>query len=322
MSAPPHRVVSIASLQTVGHDLRRPECVVPAGNDVFVPDWRGGVTVIREDGSQETWLPNDGPSEIRPNGIAIAPDGTFLLANLADGGGVLRLDRAGIVTDFLREVDGMPLPPANFVLIDDEGRTWITVSTRHRPRQLAWRNHIADGFVVVVDDRGARIAADGFHYTNEVRIDPSGRWLYVAETFGRRVRRCEIRDGNTLGPAETVVQLGDGCFPDGLAFDQAGGLWITSLVSNRLLRLTGDDLQIVLEDPNHDFIAAAERDFAQGAFRPEHLGPIPGTRLQQLTSLGFGGRDGREVFLGCLHTPHIFRFRADVAGAAGARPPV
>lgn len=322
MSVPSHRFVPVASLQTFGHDLRRPECVVPVANGVLVPDWRGGVTLVREDGSQHTWLAEHGIGELRPNGVALAPDGAFLLANLGDAGGVVRLDRQGRVTDFVTEVDERPLPPANFVLVDDDGRTWITVSTRHRPRQLAWRSHVADGFVVVVDDRGARIVADGLHYTNEVRIDPAGRWLYVVETFGRWIRRFEIRAGNTLGPAETVVRLGDGCFPDGLAFDQTGSLWITSLVSNRLLRWTGDDLQVVLEDPNHDFIANAERDFAQGNLQAEHLGPIPGTRLQQLTSLAFGGRDGRDVFLGCLHTPHIFRFRADVAGAAAPGPVV
>ena len=44
----------------------------------------------------------------------------------------------------------------------------------------------------------------------------------------------------TLGAAETVFSMGDGFFPDGFAFDEEGGLWVTSLVSNRLVRLHHD----------------------------------------------------------------------------------
>jgi len=41
-------------------------------------------------------------------------------------------------------------------------------------RQRAWRRDIADGFIVMVDSRGARLVADGLHYTNEVRLSPAG----------------------------------------------------------------------------------------------------------------------------------------------------
>ncbi len=33
----------------------------------------------------------------------------------------------------------------------------------------------ADGFVCLVDDKGARIVADGFAFTNEARIDAERR---------------------------------------------------------------------------------------------------------------------------------------------------
>jgi len=38
------------------------------------------------------------------------------------------------------------------------------------------------------------------------------------------------------------------------------------------------------------------------------LGVVPGTRLQQLTSVAFGV-DQQEVFLGSLHAECIYRFR-------------
>jgi sugar lactone lactonase YvrE len=108
------------------------------------------------------------------------------------------------------------------------------------------------------------------------------------------------------------VTLGHGCFPDGLAFDDEGGIWIASLVSNRLLRLHNGTIETVLEDVNLDYMDAVERAFGAGEMRRDHLGPIPGTTLQQLTSVAFGGPDGDMVFLGSLHGRCVHWFRASV----------
>jgi sugar lactone lactonase YvrE len=284
--------------------------------DVFVPDWRGGVAVVRADGRQQAWLAEDAGFELRPNGIAFNADGSFLLANLGDRGGIWRLDQQGALTPWLVEVDGIALPPANFVTVDSHGRTWITVSTRCRPRQLAWRADVADGFVVLVDERGARIVADGLHYTNECRPDPSGEWLYVVETFGRRLTRFPIAHGGRLKSPEIVLTLGHGSWPDGFAFDEHRGVWLTSLISNRLMRFDGETLHTIVEEANTTHVDAVEEAFARGQMRTEHLGPIPGTRLQHVTSIAFGGADLRTAYVGCLHTDCIFRFRSEIPGVA------
>lgn len=301
--------IAASDLHTIGRGLHRPECVIPRpSGDVFVPDWRGGVTRIGIDGSQETWLAQ-GTRELRPNGIAVLADGSFLVANLGPDGGVWRLHRDGRLVPYVTEVDGIPLPGANFVHADDRGRVWMSFSTRHRPRQAAWRPGIADGFIVLADSSGARIVADGLHYTNEVRPHPSGDWLYAVETFGRRLVRFPIASHGRLGARETVVTVGHGCFPDGFAFDEDGRIWMTSLISNRLLLFANETVRTILEDVNAAFVEAAEEAFLSGTMRAEHLGPIPGIKLQQLTSVGFGGPDGRTVFLGTLHGESVYWFR-------------
>jgi sugar lactone lactonase YvrE len=308
--------IPVSALEPHGAGLSRPECVLAtASGDVFVPEWPGGVTVVHPDGRTQTWRAVSAAMDLRPNGIALTPDGSFLIANLGDAGGVWRLDRAGVSTPVLTEVDGVPLPPANFVTLDEQGRTWISVSTRMNPRQKAWRSDVADGFVVVIDAAGPRIVADGLRYTNEVRPDPEGQWLYVIETFGRTVRRFPIRPQATLGAVETVFSMEDGFFPDGFAFDEDGGLWVTSLVSNRLLRFHDDRLETILDDVNPDFVKRVEQAFASRSMTAEHLGRIPGTMLQQLTSLAFGGPDRRIVYLGTLHGSCLYRFRTTVSGA-------
>src|SRR5262245_17613087 len=136
------------SFEPVGGGLHRPECVLatPTG-DVYVPDWRGGVAVIRADGRHHAWLASPAEVSLKPNGIAILADGSFLIANLGDEGGVWRLEQSGRLSPWLMEVDGVPVPPANYVIVDEQGRTWVSVSTTQRPRQRAWRPDVADGFV-------------------------------------------------------------------------------------------------------------------------------------------------------------------------------
>jgi sugar lactone lactonase YvrE len=302
-------------LEAFGADLARPECVAcaPSG-ELYVSDWRGGVTRLSESGSPTQWLASGLPFQLRPNGVFPCADGSFLVAHLGDTGGVWRLERNGRATAVLTTLDNLPIPPTNYATRDNAGRTWISVSTRQIPRQQAWRPDIADGFVILLDDRGARTVVDGLHYTNEVRVDPTGRWLYVVETFGRRLVRYAIGPQGTLGRRETVLTLGHGYFPDGLGFDERGGIWITSLISNRVVRLHGDRLDVVVEEIDESFVLAAESAFAAGRMNTEHLGPIPNATFQHLTSISFGGADRRTAYLGSLHSTCLYRFRSPVAG--------
>ena len=311
-------LVPLAALRFTGADLRRPECVLCAANgDVYAADWRGGVTRIAPDGAQQTVVglhPDGGP--LQPNGIALASDGTFLVAHLgAEAGGVYRLGAQGSVTPVLTEIDGKPLPPTNYVVEDAAGRLWITVSTWLSPRALGYRADVADGFVVLVDRRGARIVADGLGYTNELALHPSGRWLWVNETFGRRLSRFAVRDDGTLGPRQTVTTFGAGFFPDGLAFDAEGHAWVVSIVSNRIVRVAPDGTQSpVLEDADPAHVDWVEAAFLAGTMGRPHLDKAAGRVLRNISSIAFGGPSLRTAYLGCLLDQRLPTFDAPVAG--------
>jgi sugar lactone lactonase YvrE len=311
-------LVSLDALVFVGSGLKRPECVLATrGGDLFTADWRGGVAHTRPDGTQTLYvarLPASRP--LRPNGIALRADGSFLLADLGEElGGVFALDRAGGLRPLLLQVDGVDLPPTNFVHEDAAGRIWITVSTRRRPRAAAYRADVADGFVVLLDGRGARIVADGLGYTNEALVSPDGRWLYVNETFGRRLTRFRLAADGALAGRETVACFGPGTYPDGLTFDAEGGIWITSIVSNRVIRVDRDgSQQRILEDCDPAHLDRCEQAFVGGTMGRAHLDAAGGRRLANISSLAFGGVDLRIAFLGCLLGDRLASFRAPVAG--------
>lgn len=312
--------VPLSDLTLVGHGLKRPECVLcTSDGSIIVSNWDGGVTIIDSSGAQRDIVAVDSPVDLKPNGIALLEDGSFLLANLGDDGGIWHLHQDGQVEPFVTEFDGVPIPPSNFVLVDRNGRTWLTVSTRVTPRARAYRPDTDDGFIAVVDQSGARIAADGLGYTNEVQVDPSGEWLYVNETFARRTSRMRIRDGGSLGPRETVAEYGAGTFPDGLCFDEEGAFWIVSVVSNRVIRVTPDGRQrVLIEDADPDHLEAVESAFQSGTMGRPHLDNIRSELLQSTSSIAFGGPDRRNCLIGCLLGDRIASFRSPVAGVMPA----
>ncbi len=182
--------LSLDDVSFVGSRLARPECVLcTRAGDVFASDRRGGVSHIGPEGGTSVRRRHArSVGAAHPNGIALDRDGSFLVAHLVGRRrrAFSALPRRPRLVPVLRQVDGVDLHVTNFVLLDAQGRIWVTISTRQCPRINSFRPGVADGYIVLIDDRGARIVADGLGFANECRIDPSGNWLYVNETYARR----------------------------------------------------------------------------------------------------------------------------------------
>lgn len=314
--------VAVESLEPVGANLRRPECVLcTASGDVFAAHLGNGIVRINPAGEQRTigdTAQVDGQAFI-PNGLALLPDGSFVVANMGEGGGLWRLEPGGALRPHLREVDGEVLTATNFVLLDAAGRLWLTVTTRRWPISQAFfprgGPEVADGYIAVIDRNGARIVADGLAFTNELRLDGAGRYLYAVETFARRITRFRVGPDATLSGREVFTSFGHGTFPDGIAFDEQGHLWTASIVSNRLIRIAPDGAQeIVIEDSDAGHVDKIEQALADGTLRREDIGTPAGKVLRNVSSLAFGGPDRKTVYLGSLSGDRLLRFRSLVAG--------
>jgi sugar lactone lactonase YvrE len=321
--------VERAAIQYVGHDLQRPECILaePDGT-LWSADARGGVMRIAPDGSQsfvgqradDRFASAADPHErfmkgTLPNGLAFARNGDFVIANF--GTDALEvMDREGRSRVLYDNIDGRPIGKVNFVLRDSRDRLWLTVSTRVNPWVDAVRPDLADGFIALADEKGLRIVADGFAFTNEVRLDAREEWLYIVETTGKRVSRMRVAGGGALSAREVYgpSSLGTG-FPDGIAFDAYGNLWCTMVMADRLIAITpeGETIEL-LDDGDRAATADLERHFAAGTVTTDIMMRARGTVAPWMASVTFGGADLATAYIGSLVGTRIAFFRSPVAG--------
>lgn len=123
----------------------------------------------------------------------------------------------------------------NYPVFADDGRLFVSDSGD-------WET--ANGGVVVILPGGLseRLPVPALLFANGLAL--RGDWLYIVESAAPGVIRVPLEGGEP----ETVVDL-DEVIPDGLAFDQEGGLWISCWQPNRVYRLGSEgEIALVADD--------------------------------------------------------------------------
>lgn len=325
--------VDRAAIRHVGRDLQRPECILcQRDGTVWAADARGGAMRIAPDGSQQLVVPVAPPASeeavdfdrryVRsegslPNGMTFLANGDLLIANWGTDA-VEVMDRQGRVRRLFDRIDGQPLGKANFPLRDRRGRLYLTVTTRMQPWTDSINARATDGYIALFDAQGqARIVADGFEGTNEIRLDDAGEWMYVVESNARRISRLRVRPDGSLGEREVYGPARLPGFPDGFAFDVFGNLWVTLIMTDRLVAITPDgELLTLLDDSNPAATQALDAHYEARTLTPEIMAAAHGTLAPWMASLSFGGPDLQTVYLGSLRGTTLPSFRAPVAGQA------
>ena len=303
-----------ADLSQIGSGLNRPECVLAASDgSIYTGDWTLGIARIAPDGTTGPAVEADLIAQgFRPNGIALTADGDFLFANMGKAGGVWRVGRRGEARPFATELDGTAIPRTNFVLVDGD-LAWITISSliRKHDHFTAEEN---TGQILLVHDGKVTVAADGLNWTNELRLSPDGKYLFVNETFACRTTRYDVAaDGLLSNPVR--ITYPEDTFPDGMAVDAEGALWIVCVISNRLIRIAPDmTWTVVFEDVNRSELDAIASAHAEGRLTWDQISHSRGSRVSNLSSIAFGGPDLKTLYLGGLGNREVQVLWSPVAG--------
>ena len=322
--------VDKSRIQFLGEGLQRPECILAERNGtIWTADSRGGVIRLRHDGTQEIVTQKisghfaTADSEASryltgtlPNGLAFAENGDILISNF----GTDRLEimtRSGESRVLADSIEGEAIGKVNFVLRDSKGRVWITVSTRIKNWMHALRTDLPDGYIARYEDGKFRIVADGFRFTNEIRMDVNEEWMYVVETTGGCITRLRVHEDGALGEREVFgpSKLGKGAWPDGIAFDSVGNLWGTCVYSDKLFVLTPrGDMITLLDEGDAMKVEALERQFLAGAVTEDVLFATGRGIAPWMASVTFGGPDLQTIYIGSLRAQHVPYFRAPAPG--------
>jgi gluconolactonase len=322
--------IDAEKLEYIGEGLQRPECILAEKDGtLWSADSRGGVVRLRHDGTQQIVTQKiserfaDSDSEATryltgtlPNGLAFAANGDILISNF----GTDRLEimtRTGESRVLADSIDGEAIGKVNFVLRDSKGRIWITVSTRIKNWMHALRTDLADGYIARYEDGKFRIVADGFHFTNEIRLDAREEYMYVVETTGGCISRLRVHEDGSLGKREIFGprSLGKGAWPDGIAFDSVGNLWGTCVYSDKLFVLTPQgDLRVLLDEGDPAKVDALEKQFLAGAVTEDVLFATGRGIAPWMASVTFGGPDLRTAYIGSLRGRRIPYFKAPAPG--------
>lgn len=322
-------VVDPAVITYVGEGLQRPECILAERDgSLWSADARGGVVHIRPDGTQRliTQTASRGFAEAAdeearfvsgtlPNGLAFARNGDVLISNF----GTDRLElmtRTGATRVLVDSIDGHAIGKVNFVLRDSRDRIWLTISTRTTNWMRAMSPNVRDGSIALYDGGRLRIVADGFAFTNEIRLDAKEEWLYVAETCACRVTRLRVQPDGSLTDRETFGPSDHGAFIDGIAFDAHGNLWGTHVMLDRIFAITPEgELRLLLDDDRGSASGKAlMAAFARDEATPELMLACGGAIAPWFASITFGGADLSTAYIGSLRGSRIPSFRSPVAG--------
>lgn len=318
------------SIQYVGEGLQRPECILAERDgSLWTADARGGVVRLGPDGSQTIVTQKiSGHFEgVRseasrylegtlPNGLAFARNGDILISNF----GTDRLEvmtRTGDSKVLADSIDGHPIGKVNFVLRDSKDRIWITISTKIKNWMHALRPDLPDGYIARYVDGTFRIVAEGFHFTNEIRMDAKEEYLYVAETTGGCISRLRVHENGDLGEREVFgpSSLGKGAWPDGIAFDSYGNLWGTCVYSDKLFALTPQgDMRLLLDEGDPGQVEALESAFLKNQVTEDVLFVTGRGIAPWMASVTFGGPKLDTIYIGSLKGQRLPYFKAPVAG--------
>ena len=113
----------------------------------------------------------------------------------------------------------------------------------------------------------------------------------------------------------TIAEFDAGDFPDGMALDAEGGVWVVCVGSNRVYRVTADGKRhTMIDDARPEDVERLEHALLARELTRPMLSAASGRRLRNATSLAFGGPDLRTAYMGSLAGDTLATFRSPVAG--------
>jgi gluconolactonase len=213
----------IEAFEIFAGGLDHPECLAfDASGALWAGGEAGQVYRISPDGRVETVANLGGFCA----GVAFDPSGRLFVCNTTLG--IVRVAGTGEVSVFADSIGARKLICPNFGVFDSNGNYFVTDSGNWKKRNGLLLRYTPDGSGSIVDGP--------FGYTNGLALSSDDRFLYMVESDTDSVFRFELRTDGTVAHRELYVSP-VGRFPDGLALDEEGNLYVSCYASDEIWRI-------------------------------------------------------------------------------------
>ena len=160
-------------------------------------------------------------------GLAFSPNDELFVCNAALG--IVRVSSSGESSLFASHAGDHKLICPNYGLFDSAGNYYVTDSGN-------WKK--GNGYLLrfTSDGRG-EILAGPFGYANGLALSADEKSLFMVESNTDSVLRFELRpDGSVASSERYATECGR--FPDGLALDNEGNLFVCCYASDEIWRIS------------------------------------------------------------------------------------
>src|ERR671916_1876442 len=211
-----------------------------------------------------------------PEGPAFDRDGNLYLVNWLSSS-IVRLAPDGVASEIFN-TGGIPAGLA----FHRDGSLYFS-----DPWRSSAENPIG-GFYRYFPDGTLERIDHGLAFPNGVALSDDGTAVFLAETYHNRILRYPIGPDGEIGARENFATLPGGEGPDGMAFDEAGNLYVAHYGGGKVAVFgpTGEMIQEI---------------------------PVPGAKV---TNVAFGGPDRRTLVITDVETGSFYQTRVEVPGLA------
>jgi gluconolactonase len=146
-------------------------------------------------------------------------------------------------------------------------------------------------FVVRPDGSTELFHSGPFRFANGVAVDPTGEWLYIAQSSAWNIVRISLNRPES--PIDVAFQLPPYTIPDGMVFSSDGSLLVACYRPDSVIRCRSDGtVETVVSDPTGECLLAPTNVFLHGGYM--YVANLAGRFVSRIKT---------DLPMSCVHRP-------------------
>jgi len=167
-------------------------------------------------------------------GLAFCESGKLLMS----GPSLARWDeKTGKTEDLFSKYEGHTIKFLNDMTVDPLGSVYIGSMNYEALNRDA--TPVPGDLYRVDPDGTVTVVGEGYQVSNGLGFSPDGKLLYHADSPPKAINVYDVAPDRTLRNRRVFAKVPEG-FPDGLAVDAEGGVWVAAIFAYELVRFKPD----------------------------------------------------------------------------------